>query len=330
MKRFGMWAGVVVLVLTSTLYADQVTLSNGDRLTGTVVSLVDGTLNFKSAVTGESAIAIADVVTLATDDEVAVHTASGKILNTVLTASQTGTVAVRGGQQLMLTEIASINPPVKAPPKWKGAASLGWTRTSGNTHNETFSASANVGKRRENDRVTLNYDMAQTKADSNKTEDWWRAKGKYDYFFSPNFYGYGDGRYEVDEIANLDKRILVGAGGGYQWIENETMNLGTEVGLANQYTKYDGEGSDSEFSIQAGYNFDWQLTETMYFVHDLTYYPAFSDLSDYYLTTTGELRANFTKTMFGSFKAIFNYDATPATGKGNTDVKYVLGVGITF
>jgi hypothetical protein len=34
--------------------------------------------------------------------------------------------------------------------------------------------------------------------------------------------------------------------------------------------------------------------------------------------------------MFASFKTIFNFDATPAAGRGSTDVKYVLGVGMTF
>ena len=331
MKRFGLLVGVVLLMFTCVVSADQVTLSNGDRLTGTVVSLMDGNVTFKSALTGDTTIAVAHIVTLATDDAVDVHLSSGTILNTVLTAGEAGRVTVRGGQALMLTDIASINPPAKVPPQWNGAVSLGWSRTSGNTHNETFSASANASKRRAKDRITLNYDMAQAKSDvGGKTEDWWRAKGKYDYFFSSKFYGYGDGRYETDAIANLDKRIILGAGGGYQWIESDAMNLGTEVGLAHQYEKNKGETSDSEVSMQAGYNYDWQITDTLFFVHDLTYYPAVSDFSDYYLTTTAELRANLTKTMFSSFKMIFNYDATPAVGKGNTDVKYVIGVGISF
>jgi hypothetical protein len=34
--------------------------------------------------------------------------------------------------------------------------------------------------------------------------------------------------------------------------------------------------------------------------------------------------------MFANFKVIFDYDATPAEGAGNTDVKYMLGVGWSF
>ena len=66
------------------------------------------------------------------------------------------------------------------------------------------------------------------------------------------------------------------------------------------------------------------------FLHDLTYYPALSKFSDYYLTTTAELRASLTKSMFANFKVIFNYDATPAAGRSSTDVKYIFGAGMTF
>ena len=52
--------------------------------------------------------------------------------------------------------------------------------------------------------------------------------------------------------------------------------------------------------------------------------------SDYYLTTTGELRAHFTERMFANFKVILNYDATPAVGAGSTDTKYMLGLGYSF
>jgi hypothetical protein len=71
----------------------------------------------------------------------------------------------------------------------------------------------------------------------------------------------------------------------------------------------------------------WKNTK---FLHDLTYFPAFEDFSDFFLTSTAEVRTNLTKTMFANFKVIFNYDATPALDREKTDVKYLLGVGMNF
>ena len=36
------------------------------------------------------------------------------------------------------------------------------------------------------------------------------------------------------------------------------------------------------------------------------------------------------KSMYANVKAIFDYDASPAKGKGSTDVKYIVGVGWEF
>jgi hypothetical protein len=109
------------------------------------------------------------------------------------------------------------------------------------------------------------------------------------------------------------------------------MNFSTEAGLASVYEKFDNQtSSNSELSLQLGYSFDKKLRESVTFLHDLTYYPSTDKFSDYYLTSTAEVRAYFSERMFGNFKAIFDYDATPAIGSGSTDVKYIIGVGLSF
>jgi len=101
--------------------------------------------------------------------------------------------------------------------------------------------------------------------------------------------------------------------------------------LASLYEKFDNQtDSNSELSLQAGYNFDKKLRKNIKFTHDLTIYPAIDKFSDYYLTTTAGIRADFTEKVFLTLKAIFNYDVTPAAGRGSTDTKYFLGLGYRF
>jgi hypothetical protein len=82
--------------------------------------------------------------------------------------------------------------------------------------------------------------------------------------------------------------------------------------------------------LQAGYNFSHQLWKNTKLLNDLTVYPSLEEFSGYFLTSTGEVRTSLTKAMFANFKIIFNYDATPAPDRGNTDIKYLLGVGLNF
>jgi putative salt-induced outer membrane protein YdiY len=331
-----------LMLLVQSGYADELVLKNGDRLTGKIVHLVDGKLLFKSDVAGEVTVSLSNIQTFSSDEPITVNLKDGTGFKQKVLSAEAGRFAVGGtedlkAQQFGVADIVSINPPPKPIPKWTGDVSVGITSTHGNTKTEMISANANATKRTEKDRTTASADYAkgeQEDPDTGETvtiENWWRAKGKYDYFFSKKGYGYLDVRYEKDAVAALDRRMIVGVGGGYQWIESDDMNFSTELGLASLYEKFDNQtDSNSELSLQAGYNFDKKLRKNIKFTHDLTYYPAIDKFSDYYLTTTAGIRADFTEKIFMTLKAIFNYDATPALGRGSTDTKYFLGLGYRF
>lgn len=340
MVRFLASTALCLFLLTTVVQADEVYLKNGDRLTGTLVRLTDGKLVFKADAAGEVTVALTDIQTLSTVAAAEVHLKDGTVLNQPIMAAEVGAFAIDTGtalraQTFQLADLASINPPPKPEPKWTGSISAGFTATSGNTSTEAINASISMVRRSEKDRTTANADYAKgtqrVDGEDRTTEDWWRVKAQYDYFFSKKFFGFVNGSYEKDAIAELDRRVVVGGGGGYQWIESERTNFSTSVGLASLYEKYDNTtDSNSELSAQAGYNFDHQLNDGVKFIHNLTYFPAFSSFSDYYLTTTAEIRASLTKSMFANFKTIFNYDSTPAPGRGSTDVKYIFGIGMSF
>ncbi|MCP4260608.1 MAG: DUF481 domain-containing protein [Planctomycetes bacterium] len=340
------WQSMVLvfcfLLCVQSIQADEILFPNGDRITGKIDHLVEGKMIFNSEVMGKVTIELSKIKTFSTDAPIAVHLKDETVLLQKVVSSEPGKFGIEGAstikaQDFELAEISSINPPAKPVPKWKGTLSAGLTSTHGNTKNQSMSGSANLNKRTEKDRTQVSADYAKTKqenkttGDKDTTEDWWRSKGKYDYFFSKKFYGYVDGRYEKDAIADLDRRMIIGGGAGYQWFETEDLNFSTEFGMASLYEKYDNQtDSNSELSMQAGYNFDKTLMKNVKFVHDLTYYPSTEKFSDYYLTSTGEIRAYFTSTMFMTLKTIFGYDATPAIGSHKTDIKYLFGVGYSF
>jgi putative salt-induced outer membrane protein YdiY len=321
---------------------DELHLMNGDRLTGKVTQLKDGKMLFKSDVAGDTTVDLTNIKTLNTEGPIEVHLKDGTSFNQKVSSAEAGRFAVEGteamkAQEFTVADIVSINPPPKPIPKWTGDISAGFTSTHGNTKTETISASLNLMKRTENDRTTINVDYAKGEQEDKDTgetetiEDWWRAKGKYDYFVSKKLYAFVDGRYEKDAVAELDRRMIIGGGAGYQWIESPEMNFSTEGGIASLYEKFDNQtDSNSEISIQLGYHFDKKLAKNISFTNDLTYYPSIDKFSDYFLTTTAGIRADFTERMFMTFKTIFNYDVTPAIGSGSTDVKYFLGFGYRF
>ena len=335
---------ILILLATFVLFVqishgDEIHLKNGDRISGKIQHLVDGKLTIKADVAGTVTVALSDIQTLSSDEPIQVNLKDKTGFNQKVSTAEPGKFTIEGSettkaQEFEVADIVSINPP---PKKWTGDISVGITSTHGNTKTEMISANANFSKRTEKDRTTISTDYAkgqQEDPDTGETvtiEDWWRAKGKYDYFFSKKMYGYVDGRYEKDAIAELDRRTIIGVGAGYQWIESENINFSSEFGLASLYEKYDNQtDSNSEITLQLGYIFDKKLRKNIKLVHDLTYYPVIDKFSDYYLTTTAGVRADFTETFFATAKAILNYDRTPAIGAHKTDVKYFFGLGYRF
>jgi len=316
---------------------DVVYFKNGDRLSGELERMVDGRLTFVSDVAGQVVVDVNSVLTFSSEQPAEVHLGDGRLLHRQIETAEPNHVAIVGAGVVSLGQVASINPPLKAPPRWEGDISAGYTSTHGNTRTDSISGSMNLNKRTEKDRRQLGADFARGRQEDpktgrkNKTEDWWRLKAKYGYFFTKKFYGYLDGRYETDDIALLKRRVILGAGGGYQWIESEDLNFSTEAGGAWLHERFDGgTGVNEEVSLQFGYNFDKKLAKNVTFVNHMTYYPSTGSFSDYFLTSTAEVRAQINDKMFTNFKAILNYDDTPARGKHKTDIKYIWGIGWSF
>ncbi|MFC1764761.1 YdiY family protein [Planctomycetota bacterium] len=222
-------------------------------------------------------------------------------------------------------------------PKWTGQVSAGWTSSRGNSSTDTLTASASTERRSEKDRISAGADYGNSRQkdtttnQKSTTEDWWRVLGQYDYYFAPKWFGFVNGRYESDRIAKLDSRAIIGLGAGYQVVESEPITFSVEGGLAYKSEEFTNNSpSKNDLTAQLGYKLNWQIVETVQFINDLSYFPVIDDWADYLVTTTAELRGNFTENLFSNFRIIYSRNATPAQGQANSDIKYILGIGWNF
>ncbi|MGE4286579.1 MAG: YdiY family protein [Phycisphaerae bacterium] len=328
---------IIILVLSPLLYADVIYLSNGDRLTGDIKTMINGSMVLDSALAGEITIALENVSSFETEAPIELHLADGSKLNQPVSKSSDGSIETKEtdllkAQKVSISSISAVNPPAPEVPRWKGDIVGGVTVSNGNTEKKTYNFSAKASKRTEFDRLSLSADLGKSEEQEDTTENWWKTKAKYDYFLSKKLYSYLDGRYETDKIANLERRILIGGGFGYQWIESDEMNFNSDLGVASRYEKFENDpDASSEFSGQLGYYFDCRLSKNLNFVNELTLYPSFENISDeYYVSTYAQLKYQLNESMFMSFKTILDYDKSPAPSTEASDTKYIFGVGMSF
>ncbi len=336
-------ASIVLLVCcASSLLADEVYLVNGDRISGKITALADNKLTMESDLAGKVTIDLNNVTTFKTNTPIEIKLKDGTDFKKQISKAEAGKFGVEGDETLKnqdfnVASIVAINPPPKELPKWHGDITGSLTSTHGNTNILQESVNINLTRRSEIDRTLLSmfYLYGKQKdpdtGEKEVTQDQWKTRGQYDYFFDKKLFGFIEGRYEKDTVAELRRRVIIGGGVGYQWVESEPFNFSTRAGIANRFESYTNDTpSESEMSVLLGYHVDKKLTKTLTAIHDLTYYPSLEEGSDYFLTTTGELRAQLTEVIFANFKVLFDFDSTPAEGRGKTDVTYILGVGVKF
>jgi len=340
MRRGVVMAIGVVMAWNAAVSADEIVFKNGEKLVGKVESVIEGKLKVTSETAGEVTVDFATVRTFSTDSPVVLHFRDGTVTRQKVNAADDGKITTDGTELVpahtfAVTDIIAVNPPMKVPPKWKGNVTAGYTITRGNSETDTANVDVDMSRRGEKDRISLKgaylYGRQEDPATGEEkvTQDKWFASTKYDYFLDEKTYVFANGRLERNKIANLDNRLSVGAGAGYQWLESDAMNLSTEAGLGWLYENYDDEdSSQSDVTAQLTYHIDRQLNEHVTALHDLSYYPALEELSSYFLTTQVELRASITKTVFASFKVVMDYDSTPARDANKTDLTYIFGIGV--
>jgi len=154
---------------------------------------------------------------------------------------------------------------------WSAKLSLGLNFTKGNTNQTQYNAIANIGRLSPASRFVLEYFSNINRTEDESTVNNQRINSYFDvfktrkYFFRPIF-----GEYYRDPFKNLEYRLSLGAGIGYQLIDTSKTNLDIAIGLAYQNTQFvsvrSGENSNkSTPALTAGSKFDTELSRTIDF-----------------------------------------------------------------
>jgi putative salt-induced outer membrane protein YdiY len=334
-----------IAAAASDAAADTLFFKNGDRLTGQIVRLEGGRLTLKSALAGDVTVNLSDLESFKSDQPLDVRLQDGSAVRAPVSDAPNGEVTVAPNtpqaRTLPVAGLKAINP----KDGWSGSAAAGLLVTRGNSNTDNANVELNVEKRRLDDRFTAgaSYLFGRQRDPSTgertTTTDNWNARAKYDYFFSPHLYAYGNVKVEKDNIANLDLRLTPGVGVGYQIVDRPDFKASAEAGLTYVYERFSApmNASATEFrehneylSGRLAYKIEKKLGERVTLFQNTEFLPSFRDLNDYLINADGGMRVGVTDRMFVEYKLTLTYDAVPAPGASNTDLRHVLSVGWQF
>ena len=340
-------SGFAIFLLLGTAWADQVTMKNGDRVTGSIIKKDGKTITIKTDQFG--------VITTAWD-QVAAVTAE-KPLNVVLQDGRTvqGTLATADGKvevatkdtklSLATTEVATIRngdeqtayERLQKPrwlDLWAGTGSLGFAGTSGNAKTLTFTTGVNAARVTNTDKTSLYFNAIKASALANgKTSETAQAvRGGlgYDHNISPRMFVNVFNDYEYDKFQNLDLRFVLGGGLGYHAIQKERSRLDLLAGADYNRSAFSTPLIRNSAELYWGDEYSFKLNAATSLVQS---FRMFNDL-----TNTGSYRVNFdagattklTKWLNWNVSISDRYLNRPAQDRKSNDLLYTTGLGITF
>lgn len=321
---------------TLAVQADKVTLKSGSFLTGEAGEISGEELKFKSDDLGDISIKIANIASFESDRK---HTI---VFNDKTTAEKEivvdeGALMV-DGDKLDMSSVKAIDP---EPEEWHGSINLSASMARGNTVSESATLLADAARRWEYNRFTssLGYYFAQSgdsKDTKQKTASRFELTAQDDiFYFGEGFYTYVNGKYEFDKIMDLDRRIRLGAGVGYQWLEGADFGIGAvsfnqELGFSWVDEKYEHMDGDDYATLRYAHHLSWTpgMIENFDIVHNFEYLPDLEDMGDNYII---DADAGFTYMFLPSWQIIgkveWDYSRRTAPGVKHSDLRYMLGLG---
>lgn len=231
--------------------ADDVYLSNGDHLSGRLISIANGTLVLRTDYAGDISLPLQHVAALQTSQPLRFGFSDGVEATGMLHRVDGATVfegedvqrAVTPPELVSAAPLAALEaapvppalPAVSEPEKerkWHGGVEAGATWRSGETNAADASMGLNLN-RTWNEKHTLNLDASGTYGEVEAEINARRAKGqaKWQYYPRERTYLYTLGGLEHDAARKLELRANTALGAGYDILKGETRKLSVDLGL---------------------------------------------------------------------------------------------------
>jgi putative salt-induced outer membrane protein len=366
MRRLLFLAMFSLSVLAVSGRADQVTLKNGDRLSGTIVKTDEDTktLLIKTEFAGEVTVQWSAVTAIVSSQPLHLTLSDGRVV--------VGTVNTADGKMEVSTkdkgEVAAPPETVKAVrndkeqaefdrlkhPRlrdyWGGLFDLGFSLTRGNSSTSALSIAGKATRAVPKNKLSLYYTQVSAK-DSRQSPALTTANaihaGLRDEFnLSSRWFVFAFTDFDSDVLQNLDLRNVIGGGLGYRLVKSKTTQFDVFGGAsfdqeyfsaytaANPAPPPDTIAIPSETrrsaEIVAGESLSSKLGPRTTFSEQLSFFPNLSSTGDYRVTFDATASTKIKSWLGWQVTLSDRYISDPPFGLKGNDLLLSTGLRLTF
>jgi len=337
------------------VWADVVTLKNGDRVTGTLVTVKGGNLDFKSDSAGELTIPLAQITSFVGVKPVAVVEKGKEPLRGTLELKSGGQwqVTVKGEAKTFDAAKVDVIMPeddyqklmVETPKLWQawhGTAGLGYSLQHGDQSTTTLTTNVNAVHERPAtpifqahwrtafDFTTLLSHASESGTTATITSRTLTTSLRPEYLFTERNFVFAFGELDHVSTQHLYLRQTYGGGFGHDLVKSERLTFAVLGGPTYAHQKFFDGTSDDSAEAMVGETLGVEINKRARVEHSLTFYPNLSQTGEYHFDTSTVLSCKLSTRLSLNASFIDLYLSDPPPGSHNNDVTVSLGIGYSF
>lgn len=332
-------AFLVPLLCAIPSVAETVVLTNGDRLTGTVTRMADGTLVLESEPLGTVRIPWSEIDAFSSDRPFLVLTDEGERLAGAFTREGAKIRIEREGADSVEVPAESVARVVpgkarKGPFRFLGPAEgtvdYGYSMARGNQSQTQSSLGGRANYTSDAYEVSGRLDSLLARQDEARAQSRHSLGFRVDRYWNARTFNYGLSDFERNERRNLDLRTQLGGGFGRRLRRTKTTNLLVLGGFAYVHERFRHAGKRVTGEGSFGVEWETRLFDFIELVTEFSMHPNLVDRGRVRLEYDSTLRVPVWGRVTYSLRLFDRFDSRPAARTKKNDYGLSSGLGLRF
>ncbi|HEX9780810.1 MAG TPA: DUF481 domain-containing protein [bacterium] len=298
---------LAVLGWVATVRADEVTLKNGDRVSGAIIEETESEVRLEHEALGVLSIPMVTIARVERDEarpDAAAQGASGADTAAALPSAD-----------------------------WSGEVALGADVSRGNTDERDVSGLASTDRKTDHDEFSLKGEAAYGASSRKMNTQRYYGMSRYAYSFGPRLAWYNFYKLEADHdrFANVDWRVIPSTGAGYWFADEEAWKAMAELGIGWEVTEFRGGAkrrSDPVLIPRA--LAEARLWGKATVSQDVTLWPNLDETGEFRLRAETTLTSPLTDALAIRLRFLDEYQSDPPPGTRENDARLTSSLVYSF
>jgi putative salt-induced outer membrane protein YdiY len=338
---------VLIFCCVGSLCAEQVTLKNGDRFTGTIMSMSDKKLVLKTEHAGTISVDFDAVAQFSSDQPLVVTRTDQQVISGPVKSedSQVVVTTPSGAQQIPMADVAVMRSPADQAAYekslhpgimegWDGGGNFGLALARGNSDTTNLALAFNAERPTSTDKWTIQaasiYSTSVTNGVSSTSANALGGFIRYDHNLTKKLFAFGLFAGAYDHAQELNERISPSGGLGYHVIASKVTTLDLLGGFGYTYENYFDGTTNNLINATIGDEFSHKFTANTNVVQDFYFFPYLNGGGGYRGVFDFGMASKFYRAITWNLNFGDRYNSRPVPGKKNNDVLLTTGLGLTF